>query len=125
MPARCIAASQLPRAFRSPPGANTAPGWDDHVTVLARRAEAVASLLTALPRKLHRLVRADGTPVRPSPRQLNAFQAAPVLGHAARPPGRRQGPHAQARELLAGRDIAVVAAFTPAQVAALAAVPAG
>lgn len=52
------------------------PGWDDHVTGLARQAEAAASLLRALPRKLHRLVRADGTPVRPSPRQLNAFQAA-------------------------------------------------
>jgi len=52
------------------------PRWDDHVTGLARQAEAVASLLRALPRKLHRLVRADGTPVRPSPRQLGAFQAA-------------------------------------------------
>ena len=52
------------------------PGMDDHVAWLARQAEAAASLLKALPRKLHRLVRADGTPVRPSPRQLNAFQAA-------------------------------------------------
>ncbi len=52
------------------------PGWDDHVAALARHAEAVASLLRALPRKLYRLVRADGTPVRPSSRQLDAFQAA-------------------------------------------------
>lgn len=52
------------------------PGWDDHVAALARQAEAVASLFRALPRKLHRLVRADGTPVRLSPRQLDAFQAA-------------------------------------------------
>jgi hypothetical protein len=49
------------------------PGWDDHVAELARQAEAVASLLRALPRKLHRLVRADGAPVRYSSRQLNTF----------------------------------------------------
>ena len=52
------------------------PGWDDHIAGLARQAEAVASLLRALPRKLHRLVRADSTPARYSPRQLNAFQTA-------------------------------------------------
>ncbi len=51
------------------------PGWDDHIAGLARRAEAAASLLRALPRRLHRLVRADGTPVRYSSRQLNTFQA--------------------------------------------------
>jgi hypothetical protein len=50
-------------------------GWDDHIAGLARQAEAVASLLRALPRKLHRLVRADGTPVRYSARQLSTFQA--------------------------------------------------
>jgi hypothetical protein len=51
------------------------PGWDDHIAGLARQAEAVASLLRALPRKLHRLVRADGTPARYTPGQLKAFQA--------------------------------------------------
>jgi hypothetical protein len=51
------------------------PGWDDHIARLARQAEAVASLLRALPRKLHRLVRADGTPARYTSGQLKAFQA--------------------------------------------------
>ncbi|MGO9782516.1 MAG: hypothetical protein ACLPQY_22555, partial [Streptosporangiaceae bacterium] len=51
------------------------PGWDDRIAGLARQAEAAASLLRALPRRLHRLVRADGTPVRYSSRQLNTFQA--------------------------------------------------
>ena len=37
-----------------------------------------------------------------------------VLGHPDRPPGGGR-PHAQARDLLAGHDIAVPAAFTPAQ----------
>ena len=41
---------------------------------------------------------------------------APVLGHPDRPPGRAgPDPHAQARELLAGQDITVPTAFTPAQ----------
>jgi hypothetical protein len=50
--------------------------WDDHITGLTRRAEAVASLLRALPRRLHRLVPADGTPVKGSPRQRQALCAA-------------------------------------------------
>ena len=46
---------------------------------------------------------------------------AAVLGHPDRPPGRRRrDPHAQARELLAGHDITVPAAFTPAQMGQLA-----
>ena len=50
--------------------------WDDHITGLSRRAGAVASLLRALPRRLHRLVPADGTPVKGSPRQRQVLYAA-------------------------------------------------
>ena len=52
----------------------------------------------------------------PGPGAGAGHAVAPVLGHPDRPPGRGcPDPHAQARELLAGHDITVPAAFTPAQ----------
>ena len=50
--------------------------WDEHITGLTANVEAVASLLRALPRRLHRLVPADGTPVNGSARQLQVLHAA-------------------------------------------------
>lgn len=50
--------------------------WDDHIADLVRQADAVASLLGALPPRLHRLVPVNDGQVKASARQLSAFQAA-------------------------------------------------
>ena len=66
--------------------------------------------------------RAAGTAARPrpGPGAGAGHRLARILGRPDRPPAGGDDRHAQARELLAGHDITVPAAFTPAQMGQLA-----